>query len=52
MDVGKEVKNTLSNKECLFLFLFGDMCDFDERQSELYNKMISKKGKVIANAQF
>jgi hypothetical protein len=28
------------------------MCYLDERQSELYNKMISKKGKVIANAQF
>lgn len=33
-------------------YIVNDMCNFDERQSELYNKMISKKGKVIANAQF
>ena len=45
----KNIKSSIRDE---IIPLFGEMHDFDERQSKLYNEMIKKIGKTIAYAQF
>ena len=34
----------------LAMSLFGEMCDFDERQQELYQKMLNKDPVIVEDA--